>query len=251
MASPEEPDARRRIHLPLISNTAPPAKPPSELEQALARVAPHSQQHQQLLECGLGLVEETVKSCIAPSFRATADAALVGLRKLAKLHNAGIAIARQRSALIAAAPEIRAQTVDVMRAALAAQARQENTLLDPHADATVLRYVGLAASHTVSATLLLTDALTQPRALAVVPLQCAGALAYRNTGLGAARSSELRQRACVQAEQELKDSGSASDSAGAIAIQLFHEFLGATWRDHSDAHRLSNEAALRRAWPSA
>jgi hypothetical protein len=137
-------------------------------------------------------------------------------------------------ALLTAA-ELRA--VESVRA-MPARRPSRPTLLDPHADAIVQRYVGLAANYAGGAALLTADAVGETSMAASVFQQAAGAIAYQAVALRSARSVELRELACKQAEWEVDRPGAPpGHAAAALAVQLFHEFLGAQWKDYSDAHR--------------
>jgi hypothetical protein len=111
--------------------------------------------------------------------------------------------------------------------------------IDAHADGVVVRYAGLGTYYAAGAALFVLDAIATPSHAVGVGQQAAGALAYHKTGLGPARSGELRARAWEQAGWELERPGSADGHGqGALAVQLFHEFLGAAWKDSSDAGRV-------------
>ena len=70
-------------------------------------------------------------------------------------------------------------------------------------------------------------------------------------GLGHARAADLRQRALEQAEWEHERTGSGEHGHGQLAIQLWHEFLGAAWKDVSDAQRLQYFDLIEWALPPA
>ena len=88
------------------------------------------------------------------------------------------------------------------------------------------------------AALLTLDAVDEPARASDVPQQVAGALAYQAAGLGPARSSALRVHAVEQAEWESEREGApAGHTPGALAVMLFHEFLGAYWKQYIDGQR--------------
>ena len=103
----------------------------------------------------------------------------------------------------------------------------------------VLRYARLGAYYAASTVVLTLDAIERPRELIRVPSQSAGAFAYRTTALGPARSRDLRNKAREQAEWEAERDDSHDQSS--MAVQLFHEYVGAVWKDLSDAQRLYHE----------
>jgi hypothetical protein len=149
------------------------------------------------------------------------------------------AVRKARSEAFAALELVERRTTDAVRASLAALGGGKATPIDAHADQVVIRYAGLGAYYATGAALLSLDAASTPsHALAVIE-HAAGALAYHRVGLGPARGSELRAQAWEQAAWEAERSGAPrGHGQGELAVQLFHEFLGTAWKDHSDAQRV-------------
>jgi hypothetical protein len=147
-------------------------------------------------------------------------------------------VRKARSDGFAALAAIEARTASAVRASIARFERTPSAI-DAHADGVVVRYAGLGAYYATGAALFVLDAVSTPSHAASVGQQAAGALAYHRTGLGPARSSELRERAWEQAGFEIERAGApAGHGRGELAVQLFHEFLGAAWKDASDAARI-------------
>ncbi len=210
--------------------------PSLERAAKLARVG--DPDHRGLVYLGVTLARFAVRACSPPGSHAPI---LAGL-DVAEAWAAGAAepsrVARARSEAFSAVIAVERKTVDAVRAASAHLPHGKHTLIDEHADLVVLRYAALAASYASGAALLVLDAVADPAQVIPIPQQVAGALAYQRVGLGAARSQDLRAAACEQAEWESERQGAPpGHGVGGIAIQLFHEFLGARWKDHSDAER--------------
>jgi hypothetical protein len=147
-------------------------------------------------------------------------------------------VRKARSDGFAAITALETRTVAAVRASLGRFERKPSPI-DAHADGVVVRYAGLGAYYAAGAALFVLDAIGTPSHAIGVGQQAAGALAYHRTGLGPARSSELRARAWEQAAFEVERAGApAGHGQGELAVQLFHEFLGAAWKDSSDAGRV-------------
>jgi hypothetical protein len=69
--------------------------------------------------------------------------------------------------------------------------------------------------------------------------------AYQATALGAARHGEFRARAWEQAEWEAAREGALADhGVEGLALQVFHEYLGARWKSYADAERAAGYAFI-------
>jgi hypothetical protein len=214
---------------------------PPALERALRLAERGDHVHRGLVFVSAALAEHAIRAAVAPGARALA---LSGLG-VAEAWAAGSAdeasVRKARSDVFTASVAVEKQTLEAIRRSFdAAQrpARAPHTALDAHADSVVLRYVGLAASHAVGAVLLVLDGVEDPARLVPVAQQVAGAIAYQAVGLGPARSSKLRAAAWRQAEWESQRAAAGHDTR-ALAVQLFHEFLGASWKDHGDVRRVA------------
>ncbi|MBK7584254.1 MAG: hypothetical protein IPI67_29135 [Myxococcales bacterium] len=219
-----------------LTGIAPPA-----FERAVARARPGDALHRGLLHLCASICENTVVACAPPSARAAVQHALATLSDFAGQKLGEGAVKKARAELFSALMPLERATADAVRASLSTEARPpgQTTLIDPHADSVVVRHAALAAHYAASAAVLSLDAVAEPREAARVPAQAAGALAYRYVGLGPARSASVRKNACDQAAFESERPGAADGhGVGALAIQLFHEFLGAYWKDVSDGERL-------------
>ncbi len=156
------------------------------------------------------------------------------------------AVKRARGALFNAAQDFERQTVSLLSAHLPDAA----DAFDEHANRVVLRYIGLSVHHAINAALCCLDGVLEPTALLEVPKETAAAIAYRNVALGPARTQELRNRARQHAEWEKRRIVSVgSHDEAAIAVQLFHEYLGVHWKNHADAQRVYLEQFIQ--WATA
>ena len=214
---------------------------PAAFERALGRVSPGDAIHRGLLHLCRTIALHSVELCAPPTARLPVLHALDALDGFITGQRDASTVSKARAELFSSLAPLERATADAVRASLAREPRASSqaTPLDPHADAVVVRYAALGAHYAASAALIALDAVSAPRDAAQIPTQAAGAAAYRFVGLGRARSQKLRQHALEQAKWEGERPGSATEhGANALAIQLFHEFLGAAWKDVSDAQRL-------------
>jgi hypothetical protein len=121
------------------------------------------------------------------------------------------------------------------------------TPLDSHADHVVLRYAKLAAHFSTSAVCHALDAVSEPATALEVMQDVEGARAYQAAGLGAARHAAFRAAAWDQASWESSRPGAVNSDAArsAIAVQVFHEYLGGRWRAHADVERGANTEFIK------
>jgi hypothetical protein len=212
---------------------------PALMERAAKTCAPSDPVHRALLFASSTLARYGVTSCVPPSAHAPILTALDAAEAWAAQPSDPRAVRKARSDAFAAVVAAERRTADALRASFENFVHKPHTVIDEHADAVVVRYAVLAANYACGAALLTLDAVDAPRLSPRVPQQVAGAIAYRSAGLGPGRSGELRAAACEQAEWEKDREGApGGHGGGALAIQLFHEFLGASWKDHSDAQRV-------------
>src|SRR5690606_23970223 len=96
------------------------------------------------------------------------------------------------------------------------------------------------------------DAVVEPLELLSVVKEASAALAYRNVGLGPARTQQLVEDAHHTARWEV-DHCVAVDSPAVeqLTLQLVHEYLGVHWKNHVDAQRLYLEQFLSWACSAA
>jgi hypothetical protein len=212
---------------------------PALMERTAKTCAQADRAHRALLFASSTLARYGVRACVPPSAHAPMLAALEAAEAWAAEPSEPRLVRKARSEAFAAVMAAERRTADALLASFASFVHKPHTLIDAHADSVVVRYAVLAANYACGAVLLTLDAVEAPRLAARVPQQVAGAIAYRSAGLGPGRSGELRAAACEQAEWE-KDRQGAPEGhgSGELAVQLFHEFLGASWKDHSDRERI-------------
>lgn len=118
------------------------------------------------------------------------------------------------------------------------------TALDHHAAHVIDRYARLSAHHACAAVCHALDAAETP-ALALEVLEDArGALSYQRTALGAARQVALRAAALDQAQWE-SSRLRAHEHTDALAVQIFHEYLGGRYKTYVDSERLAQDQFIR------
>lgn len=212
---------------------------PLALERAARRARLGDAMHFGLLRIGALVARHALVAAVAPGGRGGPLAALLVLEEHLRGAAGADAVKKARSECFAASLEAEQRTVDAVRALLASTSKKPHTELDAHADAVVVRHAGLGAYYSVSAVLVVLDSVVDPGQLGRVVPQAAGAVAYQKTAFGPARSGLLRARALEHAAQEMERPFAISDHGpAATALQLFHEFLGAHWKDISDANRV-------------
>ncbi len=208
---------------------------PERLERLARRCRPGDDVHRAILFATATLARHGVARCIAPGAQPLLVPALDLAEGWARGHTDERSVLKARSDAFNACPAIERKTIEAV-AALSLE--DSGTAIDAHAAAIVLRYAGLAAYQASVASLLVLDAVRSPAAAVAVPSDVAGALGYQLSALGVARSTKIRRAAWDKAEWELERQGAPpGHGREALAIQLFHEFLGAAWKDHSDAYR--------------
>jgi hypothetical protein len=216
-----------------LTGTAPPV-----MERAAKLASVGDRSHSALIFVCATLARYGVRACSPPSVSQPVLAGLELAEACAKNPMSMGAVRKARSDAFNAIVGVERRTVEAVRESIAANARKKNTQIDAHADSVVIRYAGLAANYACGAALLTMDAVDTPGKAALVPQQVAGALAYQAAGFGPARSSDFRASASEQAEWESeRESAPEGHSSGALAVMLFHEFLGAYWKQHIDAQR--------------
>jgi hypothetical protein len=211
---------------------------PAVMERAAKLAAVGDRAHRALIFVCATLARHGVRACCPPGSVDPALAALDKAEAWARDSADAHAVRKARSDAFNAVIAAERRATDAVRASLQVIPRKKKTQIDAHADTTVIRYAGLAANFAYGAALLTCDAVDEPAKAARVPQDVAGAMAYQATGLGPARASDTRANACEQAEWESEREGAPEGhTAGALAVMLFHEFLGAYWRQYSDAQR--------------
>ncbi len=212
---------------------------PVAFERAARRARTGDETHRGLVRTALLIARHAVVTCVAPGGRGSLYEALAVAEAWADGSVDEAPVKKARSEAFAASLEAEQRTVDAVRQMLQASETKRHTSIDGHADSVVLRHVGLGAYYAASSVLCCLDGVSDSAVLARALPQAAGAVAYHFTGLGPARSQELRGRALEQASWETERPFSEPHhSVEAVAVQLLHEYLGATWKDHSDGSRL-------------
>ena len=212
---------------------------PALMERAAKLASPGEPTHRGLIWCAAALARHGIRACAPPGALQPSHAALEAAEAWVNGRGDAHAVRKARSEAFAAVIGVERRTIDAVCASLQRLERKPHTAIDEHADSVVLRFAGLAANYACGAVLLTLDAVDEPAQSALVPQQVAGAIAYQSVGLGAARSGQLRAAALEQAEWESGRQAAPRDhGAQALAVQLFHEFLGAAWKTRSDSERL-------------
>lgn len=210
---------------------------PHPLERAARSCSAGDATHRGLVFVAAALANRGLAICSPPGARAPLVAALEVAEAWAHGRANEHAVAKARSDAFNAVVAVERRTIDAVRAAGLSPGKKK-TLIDAHAESVVVRYVGLSANYASGAALLVLDGVEDPVQLVYVVQQVAGAIAYQAAGLGPARSADARATACEQAEWEAERQGAPEGhGVGALAVQLFHEYLGAYWKDRSDAQR--------------
>jgi hypothetical protein len=218
---------------------------PAILERTAARCRLGDATHRGLIHLGVTVSRHALVQCLPPSARRIGEEALAAAEAWMSGRDES-AVKKQRSLVFESLGAVEKLTAEAVKGALGSAAI---TAFDAHADRVVLRYARLGAYYAQSTVVLTLDAVERPREIVRVPSQAAGALAYRNTALGPARSRDLRDKAREQAEWEAERDD--AHDATAMSVQLFHEYVGATWKDLSDAQRLYHEDFVTWALASA
>ncbi len=211
---------------------------PIAFQRATRRCSAGDTLHRGLLRTATAISGYATRSCVPPSAKAIVGEALHSAEQWAQGELDEPRIKKLRSELFTASVEVEERTVQAVRASQATMPKGRHTAIDAHADAVVLRFVALGAYYAVSSAILCLDGVEEPGELDGVLRQASGALAYQSTGLGPARSPDIRSRAVEQAGWEIARPGAPEGHAEeAIAVQLLHEFLGSHWKDQADAQR--------------
>jgi hypothetical protein len=223
---------------------------PPLFQRAAKRCTAGDVQHRGLLAISATLARFAVDSCAPPGARHELCDCVDAVWRWARSEpSTKVRTLRERA--LSALPDAEHATELAIERALHIVRGSERTPLDAHADRVALRYGKLAAHFSGSAVVLAIDAIEDPRAVLGLPDQIAGALAYKNVGLGPARSSKLREQALQRAVWESGRGEQGAHAEAALAVQLFHEFLGALWKTQNDAQKLHLFDFIAWAFPDA
>lgn len=205
--------------------------------------------HHGLIHLGVALTEHGLRRVIAPGARPVLLDGIAAARGWA-LGSVDLgAVTRQRRACFGELASVAEKTWHAVSLATGGRPVGPKTALDGHADAVLRRYTLLSAHYAASAVVLLLDGVSEPPRLAELVEQVAGARAYQGAGLGAARHPEFRSRAIDQAQWEDRTLSPSGHSEALLAMQSFHEFLGARWKTLYDAERTYIEEFVNWALP--
>ncbi len=230
--------SRRRLSLVAPSEELTLIAPP-ELERAARSCTLGDATHRGIVLLGATLARRAVLSAVAPSVRAELLAGIQSAEAWARGESDARRPRDLRAQCFAAVPVIEQKTIEAVEKAASHLGTQRKTGLDAHAARVVRRYVALAAHCAASAAVFTLDAVTDPSKVTEIPQQVVAARAYQSTALGAARHGEFRARAWEQAEWEAAREGAPADhGVEGLALQVFHEYLGARWKSLSDAERV-------------
>lgn len=208
---------------------------PPVLERAAKGCRPGDATHRGLVFLNATLARRAVAACVSPTAREELLGGLETAENWARERAPESEVRSARARCFAATPLVERKTVEAVEAAAKFLGPQRKTRIDAHATRVVRRHTALAAHYACSAVVLTLDGIGRPADHAMVPNQVCGAHAYRASGLGAARHGEFRAKAWEQAEWELAREGAAEDhSVEALALQIFHEYLGVRWKTHAD-----------------
>jgi hypothetical protein len=212
---------------------------PVAFERAALGAKARDARHRGLVRIAAAIARDALTTCVPPGATPPALEALVAAERWSNdTDRDPSAIEQARKRAFTSLGAIEHATARALEQALERLVKKQATPIDAHADRVVIRFAALGAHYAASAVVLTLDGIQDPRELAAIPQQAAGAYAYFTVAAGAARNPELRARASEQAEWEAERwaerSGHGSES---LALQYFHEFLGGHWKDLSDAAR--------------
>lgn len=227
---------------------------PRGFERAAKGCKAGTSTHHAVLFAALTLAERGIRECLPPKERAPYLAACKTAWEWAQGSTLYSAVRDVRAYCFEHAKESEKQTLTVLTAALEhfdQRDPQPRSELGLHARSVTFRYAGLAVHHAIGAVLLALDACKEPRDALLLCGEVAGAIAYQKVALGPCRSAELQRSALTQAQWEAQrvQGSSQAHSENALAVQLFHEYLGVHWKNYTDAQRLYLEDFLGWAFP--
>lgn len=219
---------------------------PPRFEQAVRSATTGDDKHRGLLFSSVTIARWALRQCMPPSAAEQAVARLDQARRWAARDTSLRELKVARAALFEGIPNYQRATLNVLGVAQLASSEP----LEQHVAGVVRRYVGLAVAHSVGSALHCLDGIVDPLELLGVVKEASAALAYRNVGLGPARTQELLENAKHAARWEVESSAAVdSHSSEQLTLQLVHEYLGVHWKNHVDAQRLYLEQFL--SWACA
>lgn len=215
---------------------------PPDFERLARTAAPGSPAHRGLVAICTTLASRATATSVPPSAQVELIMALETARLWTRDAATESDVRKARAKCFQVVTAVEESTSRAVRAAEAHLPKNASSPLDPHADHVVDRYARLGAHFAVSAVCHSLDAVESPEAALEVPHDVEGARAYQLVGLGSARHPAFRSAAWNQAEWEASRRPRTDPTA--IAVQVFHEYLGGRWRRHADAITAETEAFL-------
>lgn len=197
--------------------------------------------HRALLFSAETIAARCLDACLPPSPRGPVRERLALVRGWATGECKLKEIQRARADTFDQAAQIESATLAALAGALESE---QSDPLDRQGALTVTRYVARGVHHAVGSVLFVLDAVTEPTRVLRIAEEAAGAMAFVRVALGGARSGELRAAAREQAAWEAQRLASNTQPAVALSLQLYHEYIGALWKDHADAQRAYFEGFL-------
>lgn len=214
---------------------------PTDFERLARSASIGSREHRGLIHITATLIRPCIRALIPPSVRQELEAGLEAAVLWIRRDSSQIAIKKARARAFGAAHMVEEATARAVAAFEATGGPASPSPLDEHADAVTLRYARLSAHYAAASVCHLLDACAAPEMILETYSDLQGARAYQLTGLGSARQGAFRHAAWRQAEWEssrghLSPIGQGHQQAQrALSVQIFHEYLGARYRAHSES----------------
>ena len=221
-------------------------KGPSEFERLARGAELGTPEHIGAVAIAVALASRSARTCVPPSAQAELLTGLEMARLWMQRRASSEDVLGARARVFQSVSAIEEMTARAVEKARNQLGQGPATPLDAHADHVVERYARLAAHFATSAVCHTLDAVSDSSAALEVLQDVEGARAYQAAGLGAARHAAFRAAAWDQASWESSRPGALNSDAArsAIAVQVFHEYLGGRWRVHADAERTANSAFI-------
>jgi hypothetical protein len=223
---------------------------PLAYERLIKTCQPGSAEHRGVLTLAHALTRGALARCLPPSARSELGSALGVLESCVtgqRSYSESSARAKDaRASAFSALPALEKLTKQAVVSAAQLHEAAERTSLQDHALHTMDRLLGLSVHHAVAALCHALDAIVDAEAGLAVPSDACGALAYSRTALGSVRNPTFQQAALEQAAWEHGRARGQGMPEAALAIQVFHEYVGARWRAHADEERRASDEFI--AW---
>lgn len=231
----------RRVNLPLVHPTdAIDATQSRPLQLLALRCQPGDADHRGLLHTVATVARFAVDGCLAPGARAVQHDCIAEIQRWTRNPFALKAKALRSQVLESSMASEQATAAAVAQMLTLSPA--SNSELRPHAERVLVRHARQASYHACSAVVLTLDALDEPRRAIDMPAQVAGALAHK--AIWSTGSEPLLAQVQDHAAFWLEHGGDeprSNPAAGRphtrheLELQLWHEFVGVTWKAQRDA----------------